>query len=87
MRRRDFIKGITVSTAWPLVARAQQPGKPVIGFLGSASANGYDVFLASFRDGLKAAGFVEGRDVTIEYRWADGHVEGPRLRPIWLVVG
>ena len=75
MRRRDFIKGITVSTAWPLVARAQQPGKPVIGFLGSASANGYDVFLASFRDGLKAAGFVEGRDVTIEYRWADGHVD------------
>ena len=75
MRRRDFIKGITVSTAWPLVARAQQPGKPVIGFLGSASANGYDVFLASFRDGLKAAGFVEGRDATMEYRWAEGHID------------
>ena len=75
MRRRDFIKGITVSTAWPLVARAQQPEKPVIGFLGTASANGYDAFLASFRDGLKAAGFVEGRDATIEYRWAEGHVD------------
>jgi putative ABC transport system substrate-binding protein len=75
MRRRDFIKGITVSTAWPLVARAQQPDKPVIGFLGSASANGYDAFLASFRDGLKAAGFVEGRDATMEYRWAEGHID------------
>jgi putative ABC transport system substrate-binding protein len=75
MRRRDFISGLSASTAWPLVARAQQAEKPVIGFLGSASANGYDVFLASFRDGLKAAGFVEGRDATIEYRWAEGHVD------------
>ena len=47
----------------------------VIGFLGTASANGYDAFLASFRDGLKAAGFVEGRDATIEYRWAEGHID------------
>jgi putative ABC transport system substrate-binding protein len=75
MRRRDFMKGITVSTAWPLVARAQQGEKPVIGFLGSASANGYAAFLASFRDGLKAAGFVEGHDATIEYRWAEGHID------------
>jgi putative ABC transport system substrate-binding protein len=75
MRRRDFIKGMATSTVWPLGARAQQPEKPVIGFLGSASANGYDAFLASFRDGLKAAGFVEGRDATIEYRWADGHID------------
>jgi putative ABC transport system substrate-binding protein len=75
MRRRDFIKWISVSSAWPLVARAQQGEKPVIGFLGSPSAHGYDAFLASFRDGLKAAGFVEGRDVTIEYRWAEGHID------------
>src|SRR6516225_438197 len=76
MRRRDFIKGIVGSTvAWPLVAYAQPPGKPVIGFLGTASANGYDAFLASFREGLKTAGFVEGRDATIEYRWAEGHID------------
>jgi hypothetical protein len=76
MRRRDFIKGIVGSaTTWPLVAHAQQPEKPVIGFLGTASANGYDAFLASFRDGLKAAGIVEGRDATIEYRWAEGHID------------
>ena len=66
MRRRDFITLLGSGAAtWPLVAHAQQPGKPVIGFLGTASANGYDAFLASFRDGLKAAGFVEGRDATI----------------------
>jgi putative ABC transport system substrate-binding protein len=76
MRRRDFIKVVAGSTiSWPLSARAQQPGKPVIGYLGTASANGYEAFLASFRDGLKAAGFVEGRDATIEYRWAEGHVD------------
>ena len=66
MRRRDFITLLGSGAAtWPLVTHAQQPGKPVIGFLGTASANGYDAFLASFRDGLKAAGFVEGRDATI----------------------
>jgi len=58
-----------------MAARAQQSVKPVIGFLGTASANGYDAFLASFLDGLKAAGFVEGRDATVEYRWAEGHID------------
>ena len=76
MRRRDFIKVVAGSAiTWPLSARAQQLEKPVIGFLGTASASGYDAFLASFRDGLKAAGFVEGRDATIEYRWAEGHID------------
>jgi putative tryptophan/tyrosine transport system substrate-binding protein len=76
MRRRDFITLIGGSAAtWPLVAHAQPLGKPVIGFLGTASASGYDAFLASFREGLKAAGFVEGRDATIEYRWAEGHID------------
>jgi putative ABC transport system substrate-binding protein len=76
MRRREFIAFVGgTAIAWPLAARAQQPEKPVIGFLGTASANGYDAFLASFRDGLKAAGFVEGRDATIEYRWAEGHID------------
>jgi putative tryptophan/tyrosine transport system substrate-binding protein len=76
MRRRQFITLLGSGAAtWPLVAHARQPGKPVIGILGAASANGYDAFLASFLDGLKAAGFVEGRDATIEYRWAEGHID------------
>jgi putative ABC transport system substrate-binding protein len=76
MRRRDFITLLGSGAAtWPLVAQAQQSVKPVIGFLGTASANGYDAFLASFREGLKVAGFVEGRDATIEYRWAEGHID------------
>jgi putative ABC transport system substrate-binding protein len=75
MRRREFITLLGGAAARPLTASAQQAGKPVIGFLGTASANGYDAFLASFRDGLKAAGFVEGRDATIEYRWAEGHID------------
>jgi putative ABC transport system substrate-binding protein len=85
MRRRDFIKGIVGSaTAWPLAARAQQAEKPVIGFLGTASANGYDAFLVSFRDGLKEAGFVEGRDATIEYRGQRVTlIVCRRWRPIW----
>jgi putative ABC transport system substrate-binding protein len=55
MRRREFITLLGGATAaWPLVAHAQSPGKPVIGFLGTASANGYDAFLASFREGLNS---------------------------------
>jgi len=75
MRRREFIALLGSAIILPFMARAQPPGKPVIGFLGTASANGYDAFLASFREGLKAAGFIEGRDATIEYRWAEGHID------------
>jgi ABC transporter substrate binding protein len=71
VRRRDFIKVIAVSVAWPLAASAQQTAMPVVGFLNSASAEGYAVMADAFKEGLKETGYVEGRNVAIEYRWAD----------------
>jgi putative ABC transport system substrate-binding protein len=75
MRRRDFIKGIVGSTAWPLAARAQQPALPVIGFLNSASPQLWANYVAGFRAGLKEVGYIDGQNVTIEFRWAEGHYE------------
>jgi putative ABC transport system substrate-binding protein len=78
MRRRDFVKSIAASAAsWPLAARAQQRAMPVIGFLHSSSPEPLAVQVAAFREGLKQTGFVEGQNVTIEYRWA--HNENARL--------
>jgi putative ABC transport system substrate-binding protein len=72
VRRREFIAGLgSVATAWPLAARAQQSGMPVIGYLGPSSPNN-SVTLAPFLQGLKETGFVEGQNVNIEYRWANG---------------
>jgi putative tryptophan/tyrosine transport system substrate-binding protein len=71
MRRREFITGIAGSAAaWPLATRAQQVGMPVIGYLSGFSLTAFPPYLASFREGLNAAGYVEGRNVAIEYRWA-----------------
>jgi putative ABC transport system substrate-binding protein len=70
MLRREFIAGLGSAAVWPVVARAQ-PSMPVVGFLNSASADGYEQFIRAFRQGLGEIGYVEGRNVTIEYRWAE----------------
>jgi putative ABC transport system substrate-binding protein len=71
MRRRDFIQGIVGSvTAWPLAASAQQPATPVIGFLASSSPADRTRLVTAFRQGIRESGYIEGQNVSIEYRWA-----------------
>src|SRR5215475_3823079 len=73
MRRREFIKVIAASAAaWPIAARAQQAPIPVVGFINAASAQNYTRQLAAFLKGLGESGYVDGRNVAIEYRWAEG---------------
>ena len=75
MNRRQFIAGLGSAAAWPVVARAQQRGLPVVGFVTAGSADASAGLVAAFRKGLGESGYVEGQNVTVEYHWLQGQFD------------
>src|SRR6516164_3454615 len=76
IRRREFITLLSGTAAtWPLAARAQQPGLPVIEFIRDGTADASARYVAAFREGLSEVGVVEGQNVTVEYHWLEGHYD------------
>jgi putative ABC transport system substrate-binding protein len=88
MKRREFIAGLGSAVAWPLVARAQQPALPVIGYLSANIERASARTTVAFRQGLRELGFVEGQNVEIVYRWAEAQYDRtPELVAAWCSVG
>jgi len=85
VKGRDFIALLGGAAAWPLAARAQQPAMPVIGILASVSPAPYASYIAAVKEGLRQTGYVEGRNVAIEYRWAEGQYDRLPQQAIELV--
>jgi len=75
MRRREFIAGLGSAAAWPAVVWAQQPALPVIGYVSASSHADFVNYVAAFHRGLVETGFIEGRNVAVEYRFAEGHLD------------
>ena len=75
MRRREFIRLLGGAATWPVAAHAQQPAMPMVGILSSGSVSAFVDLLGAFRQGLKETGYIEGQNVAIESRWAEGHFE------------
>src|SRR3974377_1913860 len=75
MKRRECLALVGGAVGWPFAALAQQPAMPVTGFVNSASRQGYEPQVAAFLKGLGEAGYVEGRNVALEYRWAEDHAD------------
>src|SRR5262249_61165249 len=75
IRRRELLAALGGAAAWPLAAHAQQPAMAVIGFLNAESPAGYQPMAAAFRQAPQESGYVEGRNVAIEHRWAEGRID------------